>query len=358
MPERFARIAALALLVVLIIALPLLISLFGNLTATPAVTPTVQIAVLDVSRTPLPPTATSTRAPVTDAPTDVPTSVPPTAAPTIPTPTCPGPATPEPLWVDPVISPTDELSQKVSVILGRGKQISITSEGGTISLQGDFSTGRPVALDVPLAPNLENHLVVSGTVGYAPGCEYTLQTRVDRNGAPLVIVQNSALTPPTSAAPVTPPVTGIVFIKPFAQVLALNQDAPTPADQLWLYTAPDPTSSFELMARQGAFSQLLSSGGTMKFWTLNENVAVNPAPAPTYDDTVAGQQVEFVSSTIFACEAQYPRPLILGLCNNLQDVTGGQVLQRASTDGSVLYLVRVNNRLYWMSSNVLKNEPK
>lgn len=358
MPERFARIAALALLVVLIIALPLLISLFGNLTATPAAAPTVRIAILDASPTPPAPTTTSTPPPATDAPTDVPTSAPPTSEPTGSAPNCPGPATPEPLWVDPVISPTDELSQKVSVILGRGKQISITSEAGTISLQGDFSTGRPVELDVPLAPNLENHLVVSGTVGYAPGCEYTLQTRVDRNGTPLVIVQSSGLTPPPGTVSVTPPVTGIVFIKPFAQVLALNQDAPTPADRLWLYTAPDPTAPFELLARQGAFSQLLSSGGTLKFWTLNENVVVNPAPAPTFDDTVAGRQVEFVSSAVFACEAQYPRPLILGLCNDLRDVTGGEALQRASTEGSTLYLVRVNNRLYWVSSNVLKKEPE
>ena len=73
---------------------------------------------------------------------------------------------------------------------------------------------------------------------------------------------------------------------------------------------------------------------------------------------MAGQRVEFVSSTIFACEAQYPRPLILGLCNNIPDVTEGEVLQRASTEGSTLYLVRVNNRIYWMSSNVLKREPE
>lgn len=354
MPERFARIAALALVVVLIIALPLLISLFGTLTARPPATPTVQVAVLDASPTPPPPTSTVPPPTATDAPTDVP----PTVEPTVPTPACPSPATPEPLWVDPVISPTDLLTQKVSVILGRGKQISISSEGGTISLQGDFSTGRPVELDVPLAPDLENHLIVTGTVGYAPGCEYTLQTRVDRNGSPLVIIQNSTLTPPPSAVPVTPPVTGIVFISPFAQVFALNQESPTPADQLWLYTAPDPTSAFELTAREGAFSHLLSSGGTLNFWTLNENVVVNPAPAPTYDDTVAGQRVEFVSSTIFACEAQYPRPLILGLCNNLQDVTEGEVLQRASTEGSTLYLVRVDNRLYWVSSNLLKREPE
>jgi len=358
MPERFARIAALALLVVLIIALPLLISLFGTLTAQPPATATVQIAVLDASPTPPPAISAAPPATATDAPTDMPTDVPPTVSPTTSAPACPNPATPEPLWVDPVMSPTDLSSQKVSVILGRGKEIAISSEAGMIRLQGDFSTGRPVELDVPLAPNAENHLVVTGTVEYAPGCEYTLQTRVDRNGSPLTIIQNSTLTPPPTTLPVTPPVTGIVFIPPFAQVFALNQDSPTPADQLWLYTAPDPTSPYELTAREGAFSHLLSSGGTLNFWTLNENVLVNPASAPTYDDTVAGQRVEFVSSTIFACEAQYPRPLILGLCNDIQNVTDGEALQRATTEGSTLYLVRVNNRIYWVSSNLLKREPE
>lgn len=356
MPERFARIAALALVVILIIALPLLIALFSNLASSPRATPTVQVAVLDASPTLPPATDTALPPTATDAPTDTPAVVAPTIEPTAPAPTCPQLATPEPLWVDPVVSPTDLLTQRVSVTLGRGKEIEISSEGGTISLQGDFTAARPVELEAPLAPNIENHLEVTGTVGYAPGCEYILRTRVDRTGQPLVIVQNSALAPLT-APPITPPVTGIVYLEPFAQVLALNQDAPVPADQLWLYTAPDPTAPFELMAREGAFSRLLSSGGTLNFWTLNDNVVVSPAPAPTFDDTVAGAKVEFVSSTIYACEAQYPRPLILGLCNNIPDVTDGEALQRATTEGSVLYLVRVNNRLYWVSSNVLKREP-
>jgi hypothetical protein len=199
--------------------------------------------------------------------------------------------------------------------------------------------------------------LVTGKVEYAPGCFYTLETRLDRIGNPLVIVQSSAITPPPTAFVPTPPAPGTVYLKPFSQVFAINQDAPTPTDQLWLYTA-DTNSAFDIAGQQGAFTHLQSQGGTLHFWTLSGNVVSAPAAPPQYDNTVAGQPVEFVSSSVFACEAQFPTPLILGLCSELTDVTGGEVLQRAQVDGSVLYLVRINNRLYWVSSNVLRVEPQ
>lgn len=344
MPERFARIAALALLVVLIIALPLLISFFGALTAPiPTRTPT-QIALASPTLRP------------TEIPTLRPTEIPTLAASPSPTSGCPIPATPEPLWVNPVVSPTNLLSQKISVTLGRGRAITITSEAGTVAQHGEFSTARPVELKVPLVPNATNNLVVTGQVEYAPGCSYTLQTRVDRTGQPLVIVhQGGVLTVQDTP---TPPPAGTVYLRPFAQVFALNQDAPTPTDQLWLYTAPDTNSAFQILAQEGAFTHLLSSGGTLHFWTLNDNVVGTPAPLPQYDTNVAGARVEFVSDTIFACEAQTPRPLILGLCAEISGAGGGEVIQRVQVESSVLYQVRVNNRIFWVSSNVLKVEPR
>ncbi len=363
MPERFARVAALALIVVLLIALPLLVSLFGALTApAPAPTPTVAIAVVPPTDTPLP--ATDTPAPPTE------TTIPPTltSIPTItteatiaalsPTP-CVGPATPEPLWVNPVTSPTDQLTQDVSVTLGRGREITIASEGGSVSQKGEFSTNAPVILRVPLAPNLQNNLIVTGTVEYSPGCFYTLQARTDRNGAPLIIVQQETLGAqviPTFTP--TPGAPGTVYLQPFSQVFALNQDSVSSTDSLWLYTAPDPNSAFTVLDQNGAFTHVQSQGGTLNFWTFNENVATSPPPPAEFDDSVAGTPVELNGSAIFACEAQYPRPLILGMCTNLTDVSQGEAVQRATTDGSVLYLVRINNRLYWVSSNVLKSEPQ
>lgn len=349
MPERYARITALILIVVLIIALPLLISLFGSLNR-PAATPepTLQVAAVPPTGTSAPPTGTATLPPPSETPTTV-VSPSPTAS-------CPIPATPEPLWVNPVLSPTNQLSQAVSVTLGRGREITITGEGGTVTQAGEFSTAQPVELQVTLAPNTENHLVVTGKVEYAADCFYTLETRLDRVGNPLVIVQSSTLTPPPPTLALTPAPGGTVYVKPFTQVFALNQDTPSSNDQLWLYT-DDTNGAFQVVTQQGAFTHLLSQGGTLNFWTLNGNIATTPPPAPTYDTSVSGQPVEFVSSTVFGCEAQYPRPLILGMCSDLQNVANGEVVQRATVDGTVLYLVRINNHLYWVSSNVLKAEP-
>lgn len=352
MPERFARFAALALLLVLLIALVLLISLFGAMNSPRA--PATQIAIASPTR--VQPTNTVPPPSATTEPTPLP---PPTAIPS-PSPTagCPSPATPEPLWVNPVLSPTNLLTQKISVTLGRGRELGVTTEAGTVTRQGEFSVARPVEIEIPLVANSENHLLVRGRVEYAANCFYTLETRLDRVGNPLVIVQTSAQVPtPPTIAPITAP-PGSVFLKPFAQVFALNQDAPNPNDKLWLYTAPDPNSPFQILAQEGAFTHLLSQGGTLHFWTLNENVITAPAPFPQYDNTVAGRTVEFVSETIFACEAQYPRPLILGVCGEISALNGGEILQRVQVEGAVLYEVRVNNKIYWVSANVLKEEPR
>lgn len=352
MPERFSRIAALALLVVLLIALPLLISLFGAINGSRTVPTPTRVAVAASTATAVPPT-----------PTPVPPTVPPTATPIatvipspLPSPTvgCPIPATPEPLWVNPVISPTNLLTQKISVTLGRGRTISVTSETGTVTKQGDFSTTGPVDIEITLVPNAQNNVVVSGTVEYAPNCFYTLQTRTDRVGNPLVIVQNSVQVPTTPAISPTPPSTGIVYLVPFSQVFAVNQDAPTQTDALWLYQG-EATRLFQISSQEGAFSHLISQDGLLNFWTLNDNLTTTLPPALVFDSSVAGKSVEFVSDKIFACEAQAPNGL--GLCTELSDVTTGQVVERVHVESSVLYQVQLGGKTYWVSSNVLKVEP-
>jgi hypothetical protein len=259
--------------------------------------------------------------------------------------------------VNPVTSPTDQLSQDVTVTLGRGREITVASEGGSVSQNGEFTTNTPVVLRVPLAPDIQNNLIVTGTVEYAAGCFYTLQARIDRNGVPLVIVQSSlgALAVPTVTPTTGAP--GTVYLKPFSQVFAQNQDTVNTSDSLWLYTAPNPDAAFQVIGTQGAFTRLQSQGGTMNFWTLNDNVVTTPAAPAEYDDSVAGTPVQLNGSAIFACEAQHPRPLILGLCTNLTDVTEGELLQRATVNGATLYLVRINNNLYWVSSNAIRSEP-
>src|SRR5581483_7167326 len=348
MPERFARIAALALVVALILALPLLFSLFATLpTRTPTRTPTLQIAFASPTAAPVTPPPP----PPTNNPLPPPTPFP------HPTPGCPSPATPEPLWVDPVVSPTDLLTQNISVTLGRGREISISNEAGTVTQRGEFSIAQPVVLQVPLAPNTTNHLLVTGQVEYAPNCFYTLQTRVDRTGKPLVIAQTGA--PPPLLTPTltpTPPAPGTVFVKPFSQVVGLNQDAPNASQTIWLYEA-SANAPFQILAQQGAFTRVVSQGGTLTFWTLNENVVLTPAPEPRIENIVPEQKVEFVQGNVFACEGRAPRGLILGACQEFQDIGQADAVQRAIVESSVLYLVRFNYQTYWVSANVLKNEP-
>lgn len=353
MPERFARLAALSLVLVLILALPLLVSLFALMqTNAPARTPTKASVMTQTASPAPPPTATFTP---TSVPLPTATALTTVTALPLPTASCPNPATPEPLWVDPVVSPTNLLTQKISVTLGRGRELSITSNAGTVTQQGEFSVAQPVVLEVPLAPNISNELLVTGKVEYAPNCFYTLQTRVDRMGQPLVIVQTSGALPNlTPTVSVTAP--GTVFIKPFSQVVGLNQEAPTGSDTIWLYEA-NADAPFEILAQQGAFTRVQSLGGNLNFWTLNENVVAAPAPEPQFENLTV-QPVEFVQGNVFACEGRMPRGLILGVCQQFQDPGPAEVLVRATVESSVLYLVRHNYQTYWVSANVLKQTPQ
>ena len=200
MPERFARLAAVALIAVLILAVPLLFLLF---TSAPQAAPTPAPTISNTIALP-----TATRIPPTETP--LPSATLPPTVTALPTPTagCPNPGTPEPLWVNPVVSPTNLLVQEISVMLGRGREISITGERGTVTQQGQFSVAQPVTIQVPLAPNTLNRLLVTGRIEYAPNCFYTLQTRVDRTGHPLEILQTAATPIVTPTLIPTPPAPG------------------------------------------------------------------------------------------------------------------------------------------------------
>ena len=108
-----------------------------------------------------------------------------------PTPFCPL-ATAEPFWVDPVTSPTDELSQVIVVRIGNGEEVTVATESGTFIVTGNFGT---FLVEISLLPNTEHHLEVFAKVRTVPagnGCiygGYTLTTTRDSQGAPLTIVQ-------------------------------------------------------------------------------------------------------------------------------------------------------------------------
>ena len=100
-------------------------------------------------------------------------------------------ATPEFFTVEPVTSPTGELSQTITVDLGNGETITITTESGTFTAPFDTF---PKAIEIDLLPDTIHNLTVEGRVrevvqGECVYGDYTLRTTTDRYGDPLVIEQ-------------------------------------------------------------------------------------------------------------------------------------------------------------------------
>ena len=100
-------------------------------------------------------------------------------------------ATPEFFNVEPVTSPTNELSQIVTVDLGNGEAITITTESGTFTAPFDTF---PKEIEITLLPDMTHNLTVEGRVREVVRGEciyggYTLSTTRDRYGDTLVIEQ-------------------------------------------------------------------------------------------------------------------------------------------------------------------------
>ena len=100
-------------------------------------------------------------------------------------------ATPEFFTVEPVTSPTDQLTQAITVDLGNGETITVTTESGTFTAPFDTF---PKVITIDLLPNTTHNLTVEGKVrevvqGDCTYGGYVLSTTTDRNGAPLVIEQ-------------------------------------------------------------------------------------------------------------------------------------------------------------------------
>jgi WD40 repeat protein len=128
----------------------------------------------------------------------------PTGEPGSPTPSylCPQ-ATAEFLAVEPVTSPTEALSQVVTVRMGTMEAVTITAESGVFTAPDGLVT-------VDLLPNTVHHLEVTAKVRQTTGSSgctyggYTLSTTRDKAGAPLVIVQGQPERPGSPAAVIGP----------------------------------------------------------------------------------------------------------------------------------------------------------
>jgi hypothetical protein len=95
--------------------------------------------------------------------------------------------------VDPVTSPTDQLTQVITVFIGYGVEVTITTESGTYTVPGNFSAyNTPAVVEISLLPNTINHVQVTAKVlSGGNGCtySYTLTTTRDKKGNPVDIVQ-------------------------------------------------------------------------------------------------------------------------------------------------------------------------
>jgi hypothetical protein len=165
-------------------------------TAVQALSPTVQFVqptLLFISPTvfrPPRPTRTYTSTPSV-SPTVTETAEPTGTAEPDPT-ICPI-ATQEIFFVEPVTSPTDQLTQVINVKIGNGEEVTVITESGTFSVNVNGTNGFQV--EISLLPNTVHHLEVIGRVRLVTnwdGCVYggyTMSTTSDRYNNSLIIVQ-------------------------------------------------------------------------------------------------------------------------------------------------------------------------
>lgn len=191
-----------------------------------------------------------------------------------PTPTqfpCPIPTTP-PLWVDPVTSPTNELSQIVTVLTDSADWVEVITESGTFVASGNFHYPNPASVTITLLPNTVHHLDIRAHIRTNPGAgcpadDYVLRTTVDRLGAPLIIVQGSpAPTVPATASTRTP--TPVVCPQATPELLQVDPLI-SPTDQL----------SQVVMVRMGHLDRVEIHTESGTFTTIG-NFDLAPAPVP------------------------------------------------------------------------------
>jgi hypothetical protein len=181
--------------------------------------------------------------------------------------------TPEPLFVDPLTSPTDRLSQVVVVHVGNGDSVSVQHEFGTETVEGDFSVSNPARVEIQLQPNTTHNLLVAAhvretIVGACRYGNYVLRTTANRFGSPLVIVHRGLPASPTLSPTATP------------TLPTATAPIPTPTDtQTATPTAPPPTAT--------ATATPPASSTPTATPSVTPTLTVSPAPTPEMTDTPA-----------------------------------------------------------------------
>ena len=168
-------------------------------TASPTARPTQTFMPIIASTVFKPPRSTRVFTPTTSLTTAAAPTMTETAQPTgtaEPDPTVCPIATQEAFSVEPVTSPTDQLTQIITVYIGNGEEVRIVTESGTFTVTGDFNISAAM-VEIALLPDTEHHLEVIAKVRQVSGWNnciyggYTLSTRTDKMGAPLIIIQGA-----------------------------------------------------------------------------------------------------------------------------------------------------------------------
>lgn len=216
-------------------------------------------------------------------------------------------ATQEIFIIDPVTSPTSELSQTLVVRLGHGEWVRATGPGGTVTVTSPDLDGF-FRVTVPLAANATNDILVEGKVELVgtPGetCVYggyILSRTVS-------IVQESATataTPTPTSTPVEPYIVAVPDCGPGPNIEFNLLGANWPTDQtLVLFWQGNPQIVFQANTHPGSFNM------TWTFAGLSEGIYTVSALSGTSGATASDQI--FIPCGILPTSTPAPADLIVG----------------------------------------------
>lgn len=136
-----------------------------------------------------------------------------------------------------------------------------------------------------------------------------------------------------------------VYLAPFRQVFIANPSNLSAAPALLYENGSD---VFRVVERQGAYVRLQTLDGGLSLWTAEENIALNPPPAPQYDFSVRGKIVGLAGAAGLACPHQGNASPPLDPCESLFGISSATLTAHITTGPVSLYLADVNGKTYFL----------
>ncbi len=160
---------------------------------------------------------------------------------------------------------------------------------------------------------------------------------------------STATASPTSSPTLpaaTPTLPARVYLQPFRQVFTANPSS-------GLYSVPsllyeNGSDVFRVMQRQGSYLQLETLDGARSLWTAEQNISLNPPPAPQYDFGVRGRKVQLSGAAGLACLHQGNASPPLDRCESLFGITNATLTARITSGPVSLYLADVDGKTYFL----------